>query len=595
MYRVRSVNTAAGSTGGARRRRADPGIAPPGRGGKGLRTGALGLAGGIVLGMSGTAPAYSLAASLGLVVVLVGAKTPAVLLIAFVPMYFIAVAFRELNKAEPDCGTSFTWVTRAFGPWAGWLAGWALMASCVIIMANLAQVAGAYTFVLVGLPDLAASTPATTVVGVGWIVGMTWLCHRGTAVSVRVQTAMLVVELLILAVLACLAFTIAAVRAPSDRALTPDLSWLSPTGVGATELVAAVLIAVFLYWGWDTALSINEESHDSRHAPGRAGVVSILLLVTTYLLVAVAVVAFAGSGGDVVGLINPDNAGDVFGVLGPAVFNDDPLGTVLQVVLVVSVLTSSAASTQTTILQTARAALAMGVHGALPARSTEIHPRYLTPSVATWATGTVAIVFYVGLTMVSENVLIDSIAAVALLISFYYGMTGFACVWYFRGELTGRALWTKGVLPGTGGLLLLVAFVMSAVGFATPDSSQTTVFGLGGALVIGLGSLALGAGLMVAYSRVAPAFFAGETLPVRVDQGRPVRFRLSLPFPRPARPQPAGPPPRPTAAQTDLFDPAGLTSPIGHVVPKQVGARDRPPGPGSRPAPNRPDQQRHRA
>jgi amino acid transporter len=284
-------------------------------------------------------------------------------------------------------------------------------------------------------------------------------------------------------------------------------------------------------------------------------------------------------------------------VLGPAVFNDDPLGSILQVVLVVSVLTSSAASTQTTILQTARAALSMGVHGALPARCTEIHPRYLTPSVATWATGTVAIVFYVGLTTVSENVLIDSIAAVALLISFYYGITGFACVWYFRGELTGRALWTKGVLPGAGGLMLLVAFVMSAVGFATPDSSQTTMFGLGGALVIGIGSLVLGAVVMVAYSRVAPAFFAGRTLPVRVGRGRPVRFRLplSLPFPRPARPQPAAPPPHPAAPQADLFDPAGLTSPVGNVVQRPVEARDRPPDPGPRPAPSRPGQQRHRA
>ena len=90
--------------------------------GKGLKGGALGLLGGIVMGIASTAPAYSLAASLGYVVIvengdgIVGVKAPLIMVVAFVPMYFIAVAYAELNKAEPDCGTTFTWAARAFGP-----------------------------------------------------------------------------------------------------------------------------------------------------------------------------------------------------------------------------------------------------------------------------------------------------------------------------------------------------------------------------------------------------------------------------------------------------------------------------------------------
>jgi amino acid transporter len=101
---------------------------------KGLKGGALGLVSSIVVGMASTAPAYSLAATLGLVVasggsLLAGVKAPAIVLLAFIPMYMIAVAYQELNKSEPDCGTTFTWATRAFGPLVGWMGGWGIIAA----------------------------------------------------------------------------------------------------------------------------------------------------------------------------------------------------------------------------------------------------------------------------------------------------------------------------------------------------------------------------------------------------------------------------------------------------------------------------------
>jgi amino acid transporter len=230
------------------------------------------------------------------------------------------------------------------------------------------------------------------------------------------------------------------------------------------------------------------------------------------VLVAVATVGFAGTGTDGIGLGNPDNASDVFAAVGPAVFGDSPIGSVFIVLLIISVLTSSAASTQTTILPTARAALSMGAYRAIPVRFAKIHPKYLTPSYATWAMGIVSIVFYVGLTLISTNVLADSIAAVGLLIAFYYGLTGFACVWYYRKHLQGRNLWTRGVLPGLGGLMLLGAFIQASITYASPDGGETTVFGIGGIFVIGIGSLVLGAVLMLIYSRIAPPFFRGQTL-----------------------------------------------------------------------------------
>ena len=379
-------------------------------------------------------------------------------------------------------------------------------------MANLAQIAGSYSFQLFGLTDLSGDPFWTTVAGVVWIVIMTWICYRGIEVSARLQYALLGIELLVLLAFAVIALVKVYSGQAPDGSSVPSLAWLWPDGLGVQDLVDAILIAVFLYWGWDTAVAVNEEADDPATTPGRAAVLSTLLLVVTYVLVAVATVAFAGTGTDGIGLGNPDNASDVFAAIGPTVFGDSGLGPVFVTLLIIAVLTSSAASTQTTILPTARAALSMGAYRAVPPSLARIHPRYLTPSVATWAMGIVSILFYVGLTLVSQNVLADSISAVGLLIAFYYGLTGFACVWYYRRQLHGRDLWTKGVLPGLGGLLLLGAFVEASAGYLAPSGGKTTIFGIGGVFVIGVGALVLGAVLMLVYSRVAPPFFRGETL-----------------------------------------------------------------------------------
>ena len=60
---------------------------------------------------------------IGLVVVTVGAQTPAVLLVSFVPMFFIAAAFYYMNRVDQDAGTTFSWVTRVMGPYVGWMGG----------------------------------------------------------------------------------------------------------------------------------------------------------------------------------------------------------------------------------------------------------------------------------------------------------------------------------------------------------------------------------------------------------------------------------------------------------------------------------------
>src|SRR6266853_134823 len=134
---------------------------------KGLRAGALGLLSSVVIAVSSTAPAYSMAATLGLIVAVVGVHSPGTLIVSFLPMLCIAYAFRELNKADPDCGTTFTWTARAFGPRTGWMGGWGIIAADIIVMASLSQIAGRYFLQLVGAGG--AGTVWVTVAGVVFI------------------------------------------------------------------------------------------------------------------------------------------------------------------------------------------------------------------------------------------------------------------------------------------------------------------------------------------------------------------------------------------------------------------------------------------
>ena len=145
--------------------------------------------------------------------------------------------------------------------------------------------------------------------------------------------------------------------------------------------MAGLLVAVFIYWGWDSTVCVNEETTDSGTTPGKAAIASTVILVGIYVLVAAAAVAFAGPEA-----IANDESGDALGLLGT-----DVLGKPLDKIVIIAVLTSAAASTQTTILPTARTSLSMARAKAMPESLGVIHPRYLTPHVSTILMGVFSI------------------------------------------------------------------------------------------------------------------------------------------------------------------------------------------------------------
>lgn len=481
---------------------------------KGLSRNAVGLLGGTVLGISSVAPAYALTATIGILVAEAGSKMVVVIIAGFLPMFFAAYAYRELNKVAPDCGTSFTWTTKAFGPYIGWIGGWAAVMATVIVLSNLAGVAVQFFYQFVGDvfgSDSVSAMWQNPVINVltclSFLAVATTIAYRGITTTERVQFVLVGFQMAVLLTFA----VIAIVRSRSSATGIPfSFDWFSPAGLTMSAFIAGLSGSIFAFWGWDTALTVNEESRDSDRTPGRAALLCVVSILLTYLLLAIATQMYAGVGTEGLGLGNEEIEENVFGALAEPI-----LGEPLHLFLFLAVLASSAASLITTFLPTSRTMLAMGTYRAFPKSFTNIHPRFMTPSFATVAAGVGAAVFYSVLTFISASVLTDTIYSLGIMICFYYGLTAFGCIWFFRDELFASAsnFIFKLLFPLLGGLGLLTVFVITLRDSASPDyGSGASIGGVGLVLILGLGLIVIGLVFMLIMRARQPAFFRGETL-----------------------------------------------------------------------------------
>ena len=436
----------------------------------------------------------------------------------------------------------------------------------MVVLANLAQIAGIYFWALIdgiirSSDDalLSDNVPLVTATGVVFIAAMTWVSWRGVEIGERIQNILLGIQYLALAI-----FVVAALwhffagTAPDP---TPfDWAWFNPFAFTEwSSFVEAILLALFIYWGWDTCLALNEETKDPKRIPGRAALLTTVILLFTYVGVTVAAMMYAGLGESGTGLGNEANADDFFlaikdGLLGPVGW-----------VLVVAVMISAISSTQTTILPTARGTLAMAAYKALPEAIRDGAPAVQDTVVLHPRDGhrRVRLLRRHDADQRQHPAGFDSVARAwrsrsttgspAMRAS---GTSGGSCS-PRRGTSSTRFLF-----PLLGALMLTYAFVQSAIDMYDVDYGYTVLLGIGGTFVLGIGALAFGVLLMFlwfAFPRSKP-FFRGESLnretPVLVpDDPRRLRplgrrrrlsrvrstFRPSTPV-RPARP-PAAPGP----------------------------------------------------
>jgi amino acid transporter len=487
---------------------------------KGLRRGAIGLIGSTVLGIVQTAPAFSIAVTLGFLAAAVGVLSPLLVIAGFIPIYCMTVIEREFVEREPDCGTVFVWVGRTLGPHAGWLASWGLLAATLISLANLVNVTGVYAFQTIGADGAAGSHAATIAVGCAWLAVATYLAVRGLEISSRVQIALLAFGVLVISVFVIVALVKVGAGSAGPQAHNPSWTWFDPFRLhGTGTLSAGLLLTIYLFWGWDGGAAVAEEASGGTTTPKRAILLAALALLGFYVVATVALQAYAGTGAKGIGLGNPDNSGDVLSVVSRAAVGDW-FGTLMNL----AVLTSAAACLTAAIVPTARSVLSMGAYRALPSVFARVDERTGSPVAATLAVGTAIASVLIVLTLISNNVLSDAILALVLLIAFYYSVLGVAAIWAFRkrasrsaGELVRLAL-----VPALGTLVLAWAFERNARATWAKDYGYTILLGHGGVFVIGIGTLMIGALLMLLWNAVAPAFFRRETFaPGYIAEHRP--------------------------------------------------------------------------
>lgn len=488
---------------------------------KGLSSGRVTLFSSIIIGISVVAPAYSLSGALGPIAAEAGTHMPAMFLIGFIPMLLVAIGYRELNAAMPDAGTTFTWTTKAFGPYVGWMGGWALLAATILVLSNLAGIAVDFFYLFLaqalGNPELADLSSNNLINISTFLAFMAFGCYityRGLGATQKLQTILIIFQLLVLILFSGFALYHAS-QGSGFANLSFNLEWFNPFGIESfSTLATSMSLVFFLYWGWDAVLTMNEETEGEHTTSGTAAVGTILTIVVLYLFLSVGTLSFAGTRDQGLGLGNPENQENIFAALSGPV-----LGS-LGILMSIAVMLAALASLQSTAVSPARTLLAMGYYKALGPQFARISPKYQAPSYATIASCLIASVFYVAMRFISTSVLWDTIAALSLMVCLYYGLTAFACVWYFRkGSLSSgpRNFFNQFLLPLIGGLILVVFFIQTFIDSMDPAyGSGSEIKGVGLVFILSLLLLVLGVITMLYQRAKRPQFFKKQ-VPMDVE------------------------------------------------------------------------------
>ena len=450
-----------------------------------LRADELNLFDSTAVAVSSVAPAYSLASTLGLIfaVVGVGYFGPAVMLVSFVPVTFIAVAYFHLNRRQPDAGASYAWLSHTVSPYVGWFNGWVQIATSVLFCVSAPLLAGSYSLQLFKslgwIGDSAASSIWwTAIIGALFLSLVTFICIYGIRWTTNFQWVLVMIEYI--AVLVFSVGGIIKVIASHPKGSSGfHLNWFWPGHIGGyTALAGGVALAVFFFWGWDTSLNLSEESKTSSKTPGQAGIISMFLLLFVFVLNFVAVEMLVPQAEII--------------KQGPNVlfyFGEQFAGHWAGYVMIFAVITSTVATTQTTLLPAARISFSMARDGVFPKIFSSVHAKFLTPAVGTLVLSFVAlfgILLTTGSTSVNQ-VFTYLISDIGVLVAFYYGATGLACAWAFRkAAFEKTSFFFMGILfPAISGLFMFwVGFEVVRGSWGRPVVPIFVIFGLGVPLVI---------------------------------------------------------------------------------------------------------------
>ena len=477
---------------------------------KGLKKGSVSLIGAVSIGLAATAPAYSLTGALGHGAAEAGYQLPVVLIIAVVPMFFVALAYKHLTDAAPDAGTVFTWGSKAIEPHIGWIGGYALLLSSVLAGVGAAGITVNAVTTSLGLER--SSNWMQMAVAAAFILTTTWLVARGAEESSRTTLLLTVIQYGGLILFAAI-LVINVVRRDRDPSVQPfSWDWFNPFAIDSfAALLGGFLVSVFIFWGFDASLSMSEETDGTPGQSGKSGITAIVITVITYVVIGVAALAFAGADPkSSLSLTNEANIDDVFSAMAREAVG--PTGAVAAALIIGL---SAFSATISTVMSTVRSVLSMATYKALPERFASVDDVVQTPKFATWFIGLTTLSIYCGLTWFSDSIVEDCVYSVGIAIITYYSVVAISCVLYFWDTAfeSWRTAFGQVILPGLAALILIPVGLIEAYQMAQPDNaSGASLAGVGIVFIVGVASLLFGVLLMILWNLKSPAFFRGETL-----------------------------------------------------------------------------------
>ena len=421
----------------------------------------------IIMGIAGAAPAFSLSATMSAFIATVGLLAPASILYCGLIMFGISLSFMHLNKAIVNAGTSYAWGSKIFGRVLGFFAGWAVLVSSAVFMVS-GSIPAATTTLLMIAPEQVNNPVWVNSLAAIWLSLIAAIAVKGIKPASYLQIIFTGIEVIILVAIILLGIH-RFMFMPEHQF---SLSWFSLMGFTPSSFATGALTAVFLYWGWDVALNLNEETKNTTRSPGLGGFWSVVIIILLFVLFAVAALLMLTDKE-----IQESGTNIIFAMA------DKIVPRPWSYLAILSVIVSSAGTLETSILQFTRILFAQGRDKVLHPRYAKLHQTWNTPWVATIVIWFFGMLFLFLSSFFSTVTLIirDSVNAIGFQIAFYYSLTGFACAWYYRGvwrnfsDLIGYIVWP----------ILSSLFLIFVAGFSIPTFDLVTN-------LVGFGGIAIG-------------------------------------------------------------------------------------------------------
>ncbi|MBI3713914.1 MAG: APC family permease [Burkholderiales bacterium] len=439
---------------------------------KGLAHGSLNTFESIIMGIAGTAPAFSVAITTATIVAAVGTLSVGSILYCGFIMFGIMLAFTHLNKITPHAGATYAWVGQVFGKKWGFFAGWGMLVASVFFMVSATTPAANSTLLIIA-PHLVDSTTWVPITAAIWLTLVTIVVTKGIKHASYTQVILTILESVVV-----FALIIAAFKQYGHRpAHMPSLIWISPFSFTPQVFATGALTALFFYWGWDVTMNLSEETKSGTspeaHPAGKGAFWAMVNLILFFIIMMIVVLIVLTD--EEIATANTNVLYAVADKLFPRPWN---------YLAVLSTVLSTIGTIETQILQFSRGVFAMARDEMFHSRYASIHPKWQTPWVATlviWFLG-IVLLFTSSYMPSVKDVLKSSIDAIGFQICFYMGLAGFACAWHYRAHLkegVGKAI-SYVVWP-----FFSAMFMVFIAAYSVPTFDTITVYmGIGG-IVIG--------------------------------------------------------------------------------------------------------------